>query len=267
MLRLSIIGAGRVGQTLGRLFADSKLFQIDAVCNQSVESSQKAVGFIGQGRAVESLQELSESDVYLITTSDSQISAIAKKLTESVDLNGKVVFHCSGVMSSKELNYGNFHKASIHPVKSFADPNFAIGDFAGTYCGVEGDEDALEVLKPIFEQLGAHCFDIDCEMKQIYHAGAVFASNFLPLLIEASLKCYEKSGVNRELAKQIIEPIIRLTLENSLKLEPKTALTGPVARGDYQAVETQFQSLQGKLPEFAELYDLLSENLSKLLVK
>ena len=267
MLKLSIIGAGRVGQTLGRLFADSKLFQIDALCNQSIESAKKAVEFIGQGRAVESLQELSESDVYLITTSDSQISAIAKKLTDSVDLTGKIVFHCSGALSSAELNYGDFYKASIHPVKSFADPKLAINDFAGTYCGIEGDEEALEVLKPIFEQLGANCFDIDSEMKQVYHAGAVFASNFLPLLIEASLKCYEKSGVDREVAKQIIEPIIRLTLENSLKLEPKTALTGPVARGDYQAVETQFQSLQENLPEFAELYDLLSENLSKLLEK
>jgi predicted short-subunit dehydrogenase-like oxidoreductase (DUF2520 family) len=267
MLKLSIIGAGRVGQTFGRLFADSKLFQIDAVCNQSIESAQKAVEFIGQGRVVGLLHELSESDVYLIATSDSQISAIAKALTESVDLTGKIVFHCSGALSSTELGYGDFHKASIHPVKSFADPRLAINDFAGTYCGVEGDQEALVILKPIFEQLGGNCFDIASEMKQVYHAGAVFASNFLPLLVEASLKCYAKSGVNRDVAKQIIEPIIRLTLENSLKLEPKTALTGPVARGDYQAVERQFQSLQENLPELAELYDLLSENLSNLLLK
>ncbi len=267
MFTLSIIGAGRVGQTLGRLFADHKLFQIDAVCNQSIESSQKAVQFIGQGRAVSFFEELPKSDLFLIATSDSQILQTAQKLSQVVDLTGKTVFHCSGALSSDVLNFGDWHTASIHPIKSFADPCVAIKDFTGTYCGVEGDKQALNLLQPAFEKLGGNCFGISSGMKQVYHAGAVFASNFLPLLIEASLKCYEKSGVNRETAKQIIEPIIRLTLENSLNLEPKNALTGPVARGDFQAVETQYQSLQENLPEFAELYDLLSENLSNLLAK
>ena len=45
--------------------------------------------------------------------------------------------------------------ASVHPLKSFADPATAVANFAGTWCVMEGMPAALAVLQPAFEQIGA----------------------------------------------------------------------------------------------------------------
>ena len=51
MQTLNIIGAGRVGQTLARLWHARAVFQIGAVCNRSIGSAQAAVTFIDAGKA------------------------------------------------------------------------------------------------------------------------------------------------------------------------------------------------------------------------
>lgn len=267
MRSLTLIGAGRLGKSLAKLFINHQQFLIKNILDSSVEAAEAAVEFIGKGKAVTRFEDVEESDFYLVAVPDDCIGDVAKKLIDLPQVAEKVVFHCSGALSSEILGEGNFLKASIHPVKSFADPALAINDFSGTWCGVEGDEDALQVLEPIFSEIGGNCFRINGEFKKIYHAGAVFASNFLPLLIESSLKCYEESGVDRELAMKIIEPICRLTLENVIKLGPQNAVTGPVARGDFASVDNQREELEKYLPEIADLYKKLSDDLANLVIK
>jgi hypothetical protein len=64
---------------------------------------------------------------------------------------GAVVFHCSGAKASTELDAlrrAGALVASVHPVRSFADPAAVAADFDGTFCGVEGDAAALALLLP-----------------------------------------------------------------------------------------------------------------------
>jgi hypothetical protein len=62
MKTLSIIGAGRVGQTLGRLWARNGVFEIREVVNRSLESGSAAVAFMGAGRALPGLEQMSQAD-------------------------------------------------------------------------------------------------------------------------------------------------------------------------------------------------------------
>ncbi len=267
MKSLTLIGAGRLGKTISKLFADHELFVIKDVVDVSLSLAKEAVDFIGQGRAVETFDFLEDADCFLIAVPDDSIAECAATLAAATDLSGKVLFHCSGALSASVLGEGDFLTASVHPVKSFADPELAVKDFAGTWCGVEGDDEALALLQPLFEKAGAKCFNVESEFKRLYHAGAVFASNFFPLIVESALQCYIKAGIERKKAMQIIEPICRLTMENIFKLGPQQAVTGPVARGDIAAVEAQHESLLENLPHLAPLYVSLSDNLAKMVEK
>ena len=52
-------------------------------------------------------------------------------------------------------------------------------------------------------------FDIEPQSKTIYHAASVFVCNYLTALLEIGARCYEKSGLDRGTAMQVMEPLVR----------------------------------------------------------
>jgi predicted short-subunit dehydrogenase-like oxidoreductase (DUF2520 family) len=261
MKRLNIIGCGKVGKTLGRLWAENQVFEIGDVVNRSNESSIAAVEFLGAGQAASRLGEMKAADVYMIGTPDGCIAETSAQLSAFGLLkSGAVVFHCSGALSSAELasakKCGAF-VASVHPVKSFASAESAALTFAGTFCGVEGDSEALEVLCPAFEAIGATAFPVNPEQKTLYHAGTVIVCNYLAALLEFGVRVYAKCDIPREQALQVMEPIVRETADNVFKSGTVQALTGPIARGDHQTVAKQIEALDAWNPRCGELYKLL----------
>lgn len=260
-LKLNIIGCGNVGKTLAHLWAKHDIFHIQDVCNRSLDSAKKACEFIGQGKPIHSLNDLRTADVFLIGTADQSIAACCELLVASNVLQaGNIVFHCSGALPASILDYANRAGAliaSIHPIKSFADPSLCITNFSGTFCGAEGDADALEVLEKAFQAIGGQTLHVDSANKTFYHAASVVASNYLTALLELSIQSYVKAGLSRERALQIIAPIAHGTITNISELDTVQALTGPIARGDVSTVETQLNAFQTWKPEYGELYRLL----------
>ena len=183
------------------LWAKAGVFEVQDVLTRSIDRARDAVRAISAGRAVAALDEMRAADVWLVATPDDAIAASCARLARSDKLSaGNIVFHVSGATSSDELGSARdrgAHVASVHPIKAFMDSGTAAQSFAGTYCGMEGDARALHVLKPAFEQIGARLFEIAAEMKRIYHAGGVFACNYLSALVEAAVLCHEKAGVPR----------------------------------------------------------------------
>jgi predicted short-subunit dehydrogenase-like oxidoreductase (DUF2520 family) len=101
---LNIIGAGNVGKTLGRLWTLNQTFVCQDVLNRSIGSSQRAVSFIGAGRAIDDYADLRPADVWMIAAPDDQIMQCAEQLAHAGSLSaGSVVFHCSGALLSSEL--------------------------------------------------------------------------------------------------------------------------------------------------------------------
>jgi predicted short-subunit dehydrogenase-like oxidoreductase (DUF2520 family) len=244
---LNIIGCGNVGRVLGRLWAANGSFVIHDVLNRSIASGEHAVSFMQAGRAVAAYDALCAADIYMITTPDDQIARSCEALAQTGLLQpGNVVFHCSGALPSTELARASqcgAAIASIHPIRSFAEPEQAVGVFAGTFCGVEGDQDALDILTPAFSAIGAQPVPIDAEFKSVYHAAAVFASNYLVTLLDVALQAYMKSGMSQEIALRLMEPLVRGTVDNVFRLGPTAALTGPIARGDIATAVKQYRAV------------------------
>ena len=245
--------------------------EIGDVLNRSFSSAEAAVNFIQAGNALRHADAMQPADIYLIGCSDNHIASCCAQLVDTGLLRtGDLVFHCSGALSSTVLNSAGTRGAlvaSMHPVKSFADPATAIINFANTYCGVEGDKAALDVIAEIIESVGGISFNLDADRKTLYHAASVIACNYLVVLQEYSLLAFDSAGVERDLAMKILRPMVEDTVNNVFNMGTTQALTGPIARGDHAVVENQLTALGEWQPEMAEIYRLLGRQALALAVR
>jgi len=258
MRTLNIIGSGRVGRACGRLWTKARAFEVKDVLTRSRASAAAAVKFIGAGRAAGNLDEMRPADVWMIATRDDAIVPSCVTLAGSGKIvPGNIVFHVSGATPSSDLKPARERGAliaSVHPIKTFTDARLAAQTFPGTYCGAEGDRGALKVLKPAFAKIGARVLDINPELKPIYHAGGVFACNYLVALIEAALRTHEKAGVPRAASLKALEPMVRETVDAIFDNGTERALTGPISRGDVATVRRQRSVIGSWDAELGELY-------------
>lgn len=258
MKTLNIIGSGRVGRACGRLWARARVFEIQDVLTRSLESAREGVRFIGAGHAAGCLDDMRPADVWMIATRDDAIVPSCVTLAASGKIvPDDIVFHVSGATPSSDLAPARERGAlvaSVHPIKTFTDAEAAVRTFAGTYCAAEGQAEALEVLKPAFEKIGAKVFDIAAELKPVYHSGGVLACNYLVALIEAALRAHERAGIPRGASLRALEPMVRETVDAVFKKGPAQALTGPISRGDVTTVRRQFAMVRDWDPEIGGLY-------------
>ena len=261
--RINFIGCGQLGRTLGLLWQREHTVTIGDILNRSLDSAKAAVAAIGAGRAIDDIAQIQAAELTIVACGDDAIADCSQMLADSGVLrDGDVVFHCSGAQSSTLLadcRDQGAHIASIHPIKSFANPQLAAESFAGTYCGVEGDAKALALAGPLFNKLGAHLLPIHAEHKTLYHAASVIACNYLVALQELSIQTFAEAGIEREQAMAVLKPIVSGTVENVFRLGTSEALTGPIARGDHEVVNNQLDTISAWNKDYGNLYRLLGD--------
>lgn len=258
---INIIGAGQIGKTLGGLLVKHQLCQIQGIVNQRYDSALNAVDFMGAGKAFNNIEELPPADITMLLVPDDKIEACCIALSNSRQLKqGSVIMHCSGTLSSAILASAQSQGcliASVHPMRSFADPALSVEQYEGTYCAIEGDLKAIKRLEPLFTQIGSIIFTLDAKNKAYYHAAGVFASNYVVTLAELAKQSMQKAGVAEDTAMNIIATLMASTLENlSQHQSPAQVLTGPIKRGDIQTVKHHLHTLS-TTPHLKALYEQL----------
>jgi predicted short-subunit dehydrogenase-like oxidoreductase (DUF2520 family) len=73
------------------------------------------------------------------------------------------------------------------------------------------------------------------------------ASNYIVTMIDAAVVLMGLAGVPPETALPALGPLIRASVENSLRVGPAAALTGPIERGDVRTVAAHVDALDGAL--------------------
>jgi predicted short-subunit dehydrogenase-like oxidoreductase (DUF2520 family) len=244
---INIIGAGRLGKTIAKLIVRHHAGTIGGVYARSLEAAQSATDFIGEGMPCCDLQTIPPADFTLIATPDDTIAETAVKLCQHAAIKKHSVFiHCSGVLTSDVMAAVRLKQAktvSIHPMKSFSDPDAAVASYAGTYCAIEGEVDALEPAAELFRAFGSIVYPIDKNKKPLYHAAGVFASNYLVTLANQAVSCLNDSGVDESMSLKIVLSLMKGSLDNiERSMSPMEALTGPIKRGDVETLQTHLAS-------------------------
>jgi predicted short-subunit dehydrogenase-like oxidoreductase (DUF2520 family) len=241
----------------------------------SKASAQAACDFIGAGTAVAALSAMRPAEVWMLAVPDAQVAqaaqALAQEFAARAALPGAtlttpstpevVAFHCSGALGAVQLTplaALGWHTASAHCILSFAHASTAVAQFPGTPCALEGDARACTTLRPAFQAIGGQCFDLASEHKLLYHAAAVFATNFLPVLQTVAEDAWRATGVPAELIPGLRASLLANAVTNITTLGPAAALTGPAARGDTAAIARQAVAVTAWDPAAGAAYEALS---------
>jgi predicted short-subunit dehydrogenase-like oxidoreductase (DUF2520 family) len=246
---VAIIGAGKTGRTLGRL-ARKAGHSIGPVVCRTRAHAEEAVRFIGAGRP---LTEPEGAELTLLGVPDRDISGVSRAAHLPA---GAVMAHLCASWGADLLR--PYRPAgALHPLRSFADPSRAADLFPGTACAIDGDEPAVEVLERFTRSIGGAPIRVRTDRKELYHAGAVFASNYLVAALEAALRLLGLSGVSRGEALPALLSLAEGALENVRAVGLPAALTGPVERGDGETVARHRAALAIHAPELSGAYAAL----------
>lgn len=260
MKRCNVIGAGRVGQTLGQLWTATGTVQIQDVKTRSLASAQAACAFMGAGAPVEQIAEMRPAELWMLAVPDAQIADVAQALADAGGPAAQI-FHCSGALASDvlaPLQARGWHTASAHCILSFASAQAAVAQFAGTPCALEGNALTTDCLREAMSAIGARCFDLQAHNKVLYHAAAVFATNYLPVLQHLAEAAWTDSGVPADLLPGLRQTLMANAVANIQALGPQAALTGPAARRDVAAIARQQAVVAAWDPQAGAAYGALS---------
>ncbi len=261
--RVSIIGCGRVGTAIA-VYSTKAGYAVAGLASRTVASAEKTRQVAGAGQVHEDASSaVMAGDIVFITTPDDAIESVCASLSDGCreKLSGKIVYHCSGALSSAILSSAKKWGAStgsIHPLQSFAPYTLdQSSPFKGINISVEGDEPAVVLGKTMVHGLGANAFSIPTKAKTLYHAAAVVASNYLVTLEDFAIQLLKSADLEPDTAYKILEPLIQGTLTNIKNRGAIEALTGPVARGDVEIVERHLEDIDEYLPDYSLLYRIL----------
>ncbi len=258
---VSIIGAGRVGRSLGRALRE-RGWRIGTVVTRSATSARAALRAIGDGTPQSRVTaDVLASDCVLIATPDDAIASVAQQLARVSrgKLRGKVVLHTSGALDRRvlaPLARLGAATGSVHPMQTFSGKRVPRLD--GVIFAIEGDARARQAARAIARSLGGVPIEISGANKPAYHAAGVLAAGHALALVESATRILTRIGFPRRRAEKTLLPLMRQMLDNFERIGPRAAWTGPVARGDYAVVGKHMRALRKYAAEFAEAYAALA---------
>ena len=267
---ISIVGAGRVGISLGKHLRDLG-WRIGAVVTRSNATARAAVARIGAGKPFDRpTADVCAADVILFSTPDDALAGIARNLARIVGTGckGKVALHTSATldrMALAPLARPGASTGSFHPMQAFGGK--VIPKLKSVIFGIEGDQKARRLAQSLARSLGGIPVVIETSDKPAYHAAAVMAGGSIYPVLEAGLQLLMSIGFTRQRASQTLLPLLRQILDNIERIGPRAAWTGPLSRGDYAVVRKHMKALRRYPPEFAKSYAALAQLAARVLSK
>jgi predicted short-subunit dehydrogenase-like oxidoreductase (DUF2520 family) len=183
-----------------------------------------------------------DPELVLLCVPDAAIPDTARGLAP-----GPVVGHVSGATPLSALE-PHERRLSVHPLQTFTRSR-GPEQLDGAWAAVTAETDELRAIGfELAQTLGLRPFELADSARTLYHAGAVFASNYLVTLQRAATLLFESAGAPPE----ALEPLMRRTVENGFEL------TGPIARGDWATVTAHRAAIEEAQPELEHLYETLA---------
>jgi predicted short-subunit dehydrogenase-like oxidoreductase (DUF2520 family) len=238
---------------------------------RSAANARRAVEAIGDGRAHAALtRQILGSDVVIISTPDSAIAGVARKLARMgrEEWRGRVVLHTSGALDCsvlRPLERCGAATGSLHPLQTFS--RRAAPQLEGVVMAVEGSRAAVRVARRMARELGGVPVVLDGRNKPAYHAAGSLAAGHVLGVLEAATRILMAAGFTRRQATRALLPLTHQTLKNLERLGPGASWTGPVARGDYATVARHMGALRKFPREYGAAYQALSRLAASLLAR
>jgi predicted short-subunit dehydrogenase-like oxidoreductase (DUF2520 family) len=197
--------------------------------------------------------------ISFLTVPDGAIATVARDIAKADGVPPGVAFvHCSGALGLGALGpLGSAHAVgSFHPLQSFPKPRPPEA-FRGSLVGIDASAVPLRRrLERLARDLGSKPRSVAETERVIYHAAAVFASNYLVALAGVAVEMLESIGWSERDAISGLVPLMEGALVEVARRGAVGALTGPIRRGDVETVTRHLEALAGRR-RIAGLYRML----------
>jgi predicted short-subunit dehydrogenase-like oxidoreductase (DUF2520 family) len=265
-----VIGAGAVGGALAaRLHARG--YPVLGVLSRGLERAERVGRAVGARVVSGNVLDLPPSArLVLVCVPDDGIADMAERLARVPHAwERTVVAHTSGALPAARLRplaERGARLLSFHPLQTLTrqSPPEALD---GVYVGLEGDPQAVAAGVELAANLGMRYLVLTAEAKARYHLAASMASNYLVTLLGAVQQVLASLDVDRPTAQEVIQPLVRGTLENLARSTPEDALTGPIVRGDLDTLRQHGLALRRYFPQLVPLYAALAAETVPLAVR
>jgi predicted short-subunit dehydrogenase-like oxidoreductase (DUF2520 family) len=231
-------GAGKVGRALAR-----------ALRRSGVKTTLRA--------ARRGLPRRIDADVVVLAVRDTELRPLAEMLARArIVRRSAVVLHVAGALDATPLSPMRglcAGVAQMHPCLAFASPRFS-PSFAGCRVCIQGDPRAAARARQVAHLLRMKPWTVRQLDATLYHAAAGLVANGAAGLAALGAELLARAGVPPLIAPKILGPLLRSVADNVQTLGFPEALTGPVRRGDVQAVESHLAIVRRKLPKAVRLY-------------
>jgi len=266
--RLFIVGPGRAGLSLGFALLQAGAVEGLTYCGRKQDPPPHPLFIQGLAHYVFGMELPGPgTTAVLLAVPDGALPEMALALAAQGEAPaGCAVFHLSGAHGTDPLEpllARGYSLGTLHPLQSLADPVLGAELLRGAYFAVSGDPAAVLVARRLLSPLGASVFTVPVARRPLYHAAAVFASNFVAGLMGAAGRLMHQAGVPEDEALRAILPLARGSLGNLERLGTVRALTGPVSRGDVETVRVHLRTLE---PRERSLYASMGLEILQLAV-
>lgn len=275
-LTVGVISAGRVGSALGAALerAGHVVAAVSAVSDESVSRARSRLA----DTPILPVPEVAASaELLVLAVPDTELPGLVRGLAASdLSFRSRIVLHTSGAQGIGVLAPLAERGAiclAVHPAMTFTGHE-ADADRLATSCfGITAaDEIGFAIAQSLVLEIGGEPVHVPEARRTLYHAALAHGSNHLVTLVNdaATALAHALDGqglLDQDLpgiaggaagvSERILAPLLTAALDNALRYGD-AALTGPVARGDSEAVAKHLLALENDDPRIAAGYRALS---------
>ena len=230
LLRVGVVGAGRVGAVLGAALARAG-HEVVGVSAVSEASKARAALFLPGVPVLSPLEVAKRSGLLLLAVPDDVLPGLVQGL--GADLPS-VVAHVSGRHGLAVLA-GVRTPLALHPVYPFTGGPV---DLTGVSFGVTAHD--LDLADRLVHDLGGVPVHVAEELRPLWHAALAHGANHLVTLVASAADLLRAAGAEDPGA--VLRPLLTAALDGALD-RGDAALTGPVMRGDAGTVRAHLAAL------------------------
>ncbi|WP_280250997.1 Rossmann-like and DUF2520 domain-containing protein [Nocardia abscessus] len=273
-LTVGIVSAGRVGSALGAALerAGHIVFGVCAISDASVRRAETR---LPDSEILPVEQVAARSELLLLAVPDTELPGLVRGLAGAgVVRPGTIVAHTSGAngvgVLAPLVEIGALPLA-IHPAMTFTGHDEDVPRLGNACFGITAaDEVGYAIAQSLVIEMGGEPVRVPEAARSLYHAALAHGSNHLVTVIVDAVAALRAAlngpGLMGQqlvddqpggLAERLLAPLASAALDNALR-RGQSALTGPVARGDADAVAAHLDALSSVDPRLAEAYRALS---------
>jgi predicted short-subunit dehydrogenase-like oxidoreductase (DUF2520 family) len=187
---------------------------------------------------------LPSDGIVFLAVPDGAVVDTAARIAQMQPAPEVAFVHVSGALGLGALDALRGHEVgSFHPLQSFPAPREPSA-FRGITVGVDASSPALmRLLHALARALGARPKHVSDRERVLYHAAAVFASNFLDVVVWEAVRTLRELGWSEPESVAALLPLVEGAVANIRKRGPVRALTGPIRRGDAETITRHVEAM------------------------